>query len=364
MRLSLGALVAVIAAGCAGGVTHTATSRVHVYDDPHLTVVSPAVRDEVEVGDSRVSADYAIDVVSGATWALTVDAVSSATRFSERRHQAGVAAAHALSPETEVSSAYTASVEPDHTVHAPSVGVTRELLDRMVRATARYQLLLESIGRVDADAFSASAQGHRLDLGWTQIATRSVVVTGLATATAYRCSADLGCFASPYRHVSVAGPTGGPVALSERHPDVRFTGAGALRLAWAFTTRSALHAGYRFAHDSWGVAAHTADAAAVAELFASRLLIRAEARGTAQGAAGFYASAYVGDDVSAPAYRTADAELSSLWNARLLLHLEWDWGPVRLVGELGRMWNRYPDFPALPARDAWIGALGIDAVLE
>jgi hypothetical protein len=231
----------------------------------------------------------------------------------------------------------------------------------MVRATARYQLLFESIGRVDAESFSSRALGYRLDVGWTQIVTKSLVVTALATATAYGCGENIGCFASPYRYVGVGGLAGGRVALSERHPDTRFTGAGALRLAWAFSDTSAFHAGYRFSQDSWGVAAHTADAAGVAELLSNRLLVRTEARGTVQGAASFYESSYVGSNAAIPAHRTADAELSSLWNVRLLLHLEWELGAMRLAGELGRMWSQYPDFSALPARPAWIGGMGLDA---
>ncbi|MCC6553306.1 MAG: DUF3570 domain-containing protein [Polyangiaceae bacterium] len=365
MRVSLATVVAMaMTQGCAGSsATHSATSRVHFYDDPRLSVLSPAVRDDMELGDFRLGAGYAVDVVSGATQALTVDAVSSATRFSERRHQAGASVGYAPSPETELSGGYALSSEPDHTVHAPSAGVTWEMLDRMVRASLRYQLLAESIGRVDDLAFSADALGHRLDLGWTQITTRTLVVTLLGSATAYDCDAAIGCFANPYRYVGVGGLSGGRAALGERHPDTRVTGAGALRAAWGFSGASALHAGYRFSMDTWAITAHTGDAAFVTELIRDRLLARAEARATTQTAASFYRARYLGGEGSVPAYRTADSELSPLWNVKLGLHLEWDLGPLRLVGELGRMWNQYPEFPALPSRHAWTGGLGLDAEL-
>lgn len=361
MRLPLAWVAAAMAWGCAGGPAHQATSRVHFYNDERVAVVSPAVRDEVEIRDSRVAVDYAVDVVSGATQALTVDAVSSATRFSERRHQAGVMGAHAFSPETELSGGYTFSVEPDHVVHAPSLGLTRELLERTARASVRYQLVLESIGRVNDPAFAERARGHRVDLGWTQIATKTLVVTALATATAYDCGAAIGCFANPYRFVGIDVGEGARLAFIERHPATRFTGAGALRLSWALGDATALHAGYRFSGDSWGVTAHTADTAFVDEMFARRLLARAEARATVQRAASFYRARYLGDGMTVPAFRTGDSELSALWSVRLQLHLEWAWGPARIVGEFGRMWNEYPDFKALPTRHAWTGGLGIDA---
>ncbi|MCC6999965.1 MAG: DUF3570 domain-containing protein [Deltaproteobacteria bacterium] len=334
----------------------------HLYSDERITVVSPALRDERELRDTTVTAEYGLDVVSGATQALTIDAVSAATRFSERRHQGGLTASKELSPETEVEVGYTVSAEPDHVVHSPSLGVTRELLSRMVRASARYQLLAESIGLTGSHAFSEHALGHRLDLGWTQIFTRSLVVTALATATAYDCSARLGCFANPYRYVGV--DLGGErVALPERAPARRLTGAAALRLSRAFADSSALHAGYRLSGDSWDVQAHTVDLAVVTEQLASRLLVRAEARATLQRGASFYSSHYQSGGDGVPGYRTADAELSQLRNLRLQLHLEWSAGRARFVGELGRMWNSYPDFPTLPTRHAWLGGLGLDLEL-
>jgi hypothetical protein len=229
----------------------------------------------------------------------------------------------------------------------------------MVRLSARYQLQAESIGRVDDTSFSEHALGHRLDLGWTQIATKSLTVTGLVTATAYDCDQGLGCFANPYRYVGVMQPGAGFIALIERHPDSRFTAAGALRVAWAFSNVGAIHAGYRWAGDSWAISAHTFDAALATEL-RERLLVRAEARATVQGEASFYQARYSTDSGVVPSYRTADAELSAMWNFKSQLHVEWAMKPIRFVGEFGRMWNQYPDFPSLPSRHAWIGGAGID----
>lgn len=363
MRLQIALVtLASAVAGCGGAATHKASSRVHFYGDEKLSVISPSIRDELQLHKTRIAADYAVDVVSGATQVLTVDAVSSATSFSERRHQVGLSGAQAVSPGTELTAGYALSAEPDHTVHAPSAALTQEIMDQMARLSARYQLQIESISRVDDASFSEHALGHRLDLGWTQIATKSLSVTGLVTATAYGCDQGLGCFANPYRYVGVAQAGAGTIALIERHPDSRYTAAGALRAAWAFSDVGALHAGYRLAMDSWGISAHTVDTALAAELH-HRLLVRAEARTTLQGAASFYRSHYSAEPGAVPAFRTADAELSELWNFKSQLHLEWSMRPLRFVGEIGRMWSHYPDFPSMPSRHAWIGGIGIDADL-
>jgi hypothetical protein len=254
------------------------------------------------------------------------------------------------------------SAERDHAVHAPSVGVTTELLGQMVRASIRYQLVVESIGRADDPRFAAGALGHRLDLGWTQILGEAAVLKVLATATANDCTANIGCFANPYRYVGVAGSTFGVVALPERHPDRRFTAAGAVRLVWALSDASALHLGYRLSGDSWRIDAHAFDAAFAVEP-TRRWLLRAEARSVVQGAASFYRPTYQGNVDAMPRFRTADAELSSSWNVRLQAHVEWELGRARLVVRVGRQWSRYPDFDSLPSRNAWLGGLGLDLEL-
>jgi len=358
-------MFAVMTLGCGPGMTrtsHRASSRVHVYSDARITAISPAVRDEATHGRTVVTTSYAADVVSGATQVVTVDAISRATPFADRRHQLGLGVTRSLTPERAVSAAYGYSVERDHETHAPSLGYSQELFDRAVRATARYQLVFEDVGRSDDPLYSQRTRSHRLDLGWSQILGKSLVLAVLATATASTCDAVLGCFANPYRYVGVARGVD-LIALSERHPDARATFAGGARLSWALSRAHALHGGYRLAQDSWAVTAHTADAALVSELFGSHLLVRAETRATFQDAASFYESRYGGGPLSAPAYRTADAELSPLRNVRAVLQLEWRIDPFRLVLQLGRMWNRYPAFRSLPARDAWIAGLGVDVEL-
>lgn len=359
MRLPVTLLLSLSAMGCGGVASHKASSCVHVYSDERITAISPAVQDEVQIKGDAVTASYGADIVSGATQVLTVDAVSSATRFSDRRHQLGLAARHAFSPERGVSAAYGYSVERDHIVHAPSLGYSQELLDRAVRATIRYGWSFETVGRADDLAYLQRARGQRLDLGWTQILRKDLVLVFLGTGTLATCESYLGCFANPYRYVGVRRGSD-VLALSERHPASRGTLAGALRLSWALGRSEALHFGYRLSGDSWRVVAHTVDAAFVTELLENRLLFRAETRATMQGDASFYAARYESGPGSFPAYRTADAELSTLWNLRILAQMEWRFDPLRLVLQLGRMWNRYPDFPSLPARTAWVGGLGVD----
>lgn len=360
IRAAALAAIAVVSSACARAeVGHTASARLHVYADPRITVVSPTVRDELEHDDWRGSADYAVDVVSGATTTLTADAVSTATTFADRRHQIGVGATRVLGAERELGVAYAASLEPDHAVHAPAISGGAELLDRMARAMLRYQLVAETLGRVDERAYRGEALGHRLDAGWTQILTRTLVLGVQATGTLTSCDRRAGCFVNPYRHVGVM-VGGAPLALAERHPDRRGTGAAALRVSWAARDDWALHLGYRAAADSWAVRAHGGEAAVATERFTGALLLRLDVRGTVQTAAAFYRARYPAEPLRAPTHRTADPELGALWNVRVQLHAELELGAVRAIAALGRMWNRHD---IAPDRDAWLLSLGLDAPL-
>ncbi|MCC6213332.1 MAG: DUF3570 domain-containing protein [Polyangiaceae bacterium] len=363
MRLPLSALPAALALACGGQATHSPGARVHVYEDPRLTVVTPSVREEIEVDRSRAFADYAVDLVSGATQALTVDAVSAATRFEEARQQLSVGVAHPLTERTEARATYGVSLEGDHLAQAPSFGLAREVGDGMAKVSGRYQVVVERIGRADDPSYEASALGHRIDLAWSAIATRELTWAALATASGHTCDERPGCFANPYRWVGVHGTPGGILAVPETHPGRRLTLAGALRLAWAPTPTSALGGGYRWAGDDWGLVAHTVDASGALESPGLGWLLRADARATLQGAADFQRERYVADATSLPRYRTADAELAALWTVRVQVHLGWRLGWARPALQLGRMWSRYDSFAGPAARDAWLAGAGLDGTL-
>jgi hypothetical protein len=342
---------------CAHGVSHQVASRVLVYQDPRITVISPVAQEEMKIKYSNIRAQVAVDAVSGATQALTIDAVSAATKFTERRVQGSISGLYSPHGKQGFSGGYTMSSERDHKVHAPNLGWQNEILAQMVRISVNYLAMIESIGRVDQPSYEQRALAHRIDGEWTQILSRTWVVSALATATATTCTQELGCVANSYRAIGIE--TGlGRIALPERHPDQRFTGAAALRTIWNVAGKNAIHAGYRFFGDSWRIAAHTVDASWVTGLAANHVLLRTEVRSTVQNAASFYRRRYLATMDGAPAYRTADSELSRLRNLRLALAIEGTWRKWKLFANGGRMWNWYPEYTALPKRHAWLLGVG------
>lgn len=360
--IGLGAILLSVRGFAADGVA----ARVDVYTDEWITAVSPSTRGATSPADGvTVEAKYALDAVSGATQVLTVDAVSAATGFYEVRHEAHAGVQVAPSATWSFGADYQLSAEPDYVTHVAGASASAELLDRHATATLAYHVGFESAGRT-TDAFRERTTSHALDASWQHVLDRRTTLTALATGQVARCGPVFGCAASPYRYVAV-GQGGAPLfAVPERHPDLRARGAGALRIARHLGGGRALHAGYRFAGDSWAVIGHTADAALAQSFGGDAVVLRLDGRFTWQGAASFYRDTYA-TAPDAPRWRTADRELSGLWDAMAGARAEWAAtgpGPIwrtRLNMRVARLWYRYPAFSELPERNAWLLGGGLDA---
>src|SRR5690606_12245969 len=89
VRLPLTLLL--VADALAGG---TLATRLDVFDDGDVRAWMPALAASWTGARTTLGARLGVDAVSGATPILTVDAVSSATTFSDVRKQAGVSVDH------------------------------------------------------------------------------------------------------------------------------------------------------------------------------------------------------------------------------------------------------------------------------
>lgn len=363
LQLTIGALLlSTLSPGDAAPVAESG-ARFDTYADDWITVYSPAARTRAELTDGlEVDARYAMDALSGATQVLLVDGTTSATRFSEERHEGRVEARYRPDPLWSVAADYAVSVEPDDLTHRFGAEAVAEVLDRMATLTLSWHTSLRTMGRTDDPTLAEDTLTHALDLGWSQLLGRRTRLGLRATGEIDTCDPGHGCQASPYRFVALLGSTGVRMVVSERHPDERLRGALGARLVQGLGGGLALHGGYRFYADSWHVIAHTADAAAVKTFLAERLALTAEGRFTWQTAASFYRDDYPLD--ASPARRTADRELAGVTDGLVGLRFEASWpdlGPLwrlTLNARASRHWYRYRDFTELPRRDAWLLGLG------
>lgn len=351
----------------AGGVEVEGSARVDRYADDRIEVVSPAARLRV-ILDERFAVEgrYAVDALSGATPVITADAVSRATPFDETRHEADVGLEWRPEPTTTYSGGYAISAEPDYLTHRLRAGGAFEVLDRLAVVSAGVALGLERMGRTDVPDFEAPAQSYTVDLAWQHILARRTSATLALTGQAHDCDARVGCQANPYRYVAVVGEAGEiQAALPERHPDSRLRGSGRLSVAQGLGGGFALHGGYRLYADSWAMVAHTFDLGLAADLWAQRISLRLEGRGTEQGGASFHRSTYAADlpsepgTGSVPRWRSADRELGALRALGAGGRAEVTLVGVRLNVRVMRLWYHYLEGAIEPTRDAWLVGAGL-----
>lgn len=370
MRLQLIVAAAVLWAA----PTHAqqgAEARVDSYDDGWITVISPRIDGRVTVNETvEVSGGYDVDILSGAT-PVSVDAVSSATRFEEVRHAADFGGTFGLGDSSwSLSSRYQVSIEPDFVTHAVSLGATGDLLQKMATLGLTYRIWSEQLGSVHDERLTERSLGQSLDVSWTHVLGRTTTITGTLSGELRLCPDSLGCMVSPYRYVPVHDRgVGTLLSVAERHPDTRIRGAASLRLAQYLGAGVALHLDYRFYGDSWRVNGHTGALALAWGGFAERLIVKLEGRGSWQSAATFWSEHYASlpDQVTAPEYRTGDRELSGLWNVMAVLRVRASLlsvGPLARLGlnlRVGHAWYRYPNYDPLPELGAWIAGGGVHA---
>ncbi len=368
MRLQLiAATLATLSLASPTWAQSTTTNRVDVYSDGDITVISPSTRTSVSIGDKmRVEGGYAVDIVSGATRVVSTDLVSSATTFDEVRHQPDLLLTVLPSDRWTVGFALAAGLESDYTTVTFGPSMSVELFGKMSTLSVSYMVAHESWGLSSGEPVEDRARGHTLNVGWTQLLSRTRVLTIQLTGMFADCGDVLGCQANPYRFVPL-GTNQTLATVRERHPGTRYRGAARVQLAQVLTRGLALQAGYRFYGDSWEILGHTADLALAATLLDDRLLLRASGRFVWQGAASFFAERYpmtvaLGE---VPRYRTADQELSSLYGGMVSLRVAWSFlalGPLlrlEIGARVAHHWYQYPEFDARPERNAWIVGGGL-----
>jgi hypothetical protein len=378
LLLTRGVVTALAGAALLGGAKslaeERAATRVDVYVDEMIQVVSPAVEGSFDIGSNvRMTGTYSVDVVSGATRTQTVDVVSSATTFSERRHQVNLSATENRHADRSITAAWTLSSESDYTSNTGSVGFTKDILQRMGTVSGIYRLGRDRFGMATGESIEGSATNQALKLGWSHILGRRTKGSVTLEGDYSFCAEALGCQSSPYRYVPVVdiamdgqGTTHSLMSLRERHPNTRLRCAGSLHLSRALGSDLAVHANYRYYADTWQVQGHTSSMTLAKSLLEERVVLRASARGGWQSPASFYRDNYV-EDTLLPEYRSADSELAGVTSAMLRGRMERNWSTVgqllnfSLSLRVARFWYRYHELTELPERRAWLVGGGANA---
>ncbi len=362
-------MLAMVATGTAAAGETVVQTRADVYTDEWIDVVLYGLDASHEGEKLSIDAGYSVDVLSGATQVFTTDSITSATTFSESRHQLNLSTSYAPSEVMLGGIFYVGSTEPDFNSNALGTNGTVELFDRMSTLSLSYGVSLDNLGTVhDPDSWERSTT-HQINASWIQIVTRSTAATVLLTGSSSQCGEILGCLANPYRSVPIAGDNGIIQVIPEHNPEELQRAAAALRISQAFGPSSAIHAGYRFYADTWQVTGHTIDGTFAQSLVDDSTILHLLSRYSSQAEASFYRDNYSTNPEASiiPTYRTVDRELSGLSSTQIGGRVEYKFDTLKSLSglsvnaRLSRIWYRYPNYTELPERNAWFGGGGISA---
>jgi hypothetical protein len=182
------------------------------------------------------------------------------------------------------------------------VGISRSLAEDNTVVGASINQILDWFDRFDlvGDRHGRAARSTtNVNLDVTQVLSS----TTIANVT-YGATAQLGTMGNTWSSVALADGTRG----DERLPTRRLRHAAAARVAQWLPWQGALTASYRAYFDSWGIGAHSSEAALTQRLLPG-LTVRANYRFHWQSSPGFFTTAA---DPAAPGYRTSDSDLDHL----------------------------------------------------
>jgi len=320
-----------------------------LYEENHkeakgLTVVHPQLSLGTDIGEHfSLDLGYAADIVTGATASVySVDAVSTATPFSDVRHEAQLGLG-LKGRRSTLGVSVIAGFERDYTsltiggggsIDLPGKNTTIALsyahnMDSVCDKANTEATVLERRPLVGADPCKKSfifGKDTRdpatmlLQTTWRDLDIDTVqftVTQNLAPTMNLQMSAFgsvlKGMQSNPYRRVRV-----GPNEAQEHVPDVRARLAVSARINKFLTKlHAAAHFDGRFYSDTWGINAGTLELG-YSQYVGSSLLVKVHARIHQQSAATFFKDAFFYQTgSSAGEYFTGDRELSPVRNVVL-----------------------------------------------
>jgi hypothetical protein len=309
-----------------------------------LTVIHPQFDLGVDAGEHfTFDIGYAADIVTGATATVyTVDAVSTATTFSDLRHQATLGMG-LKGRRSQLGIVGGFGIERDYiSVTAGGVG-SIDLPGKNTNLALAYTHNFEQVCDKDNGELSILAREaltgadpcdktfvvgkdhdnmtsgvpettwRDLSIDTAQATVTQNVTPTLNLQTSLYGQVLQGFQSNPYRRVRV-----GPNEPQEHIPDVRARMAISGRVnKYIPVLRAAAHFDGRFYSDTWGVNGGTIELA-YSQYAGSSLLLRVRARVHQQTAARFFKDAFFYEtESSAGAYFTGDRELAPVRNILL-----------------------------------------------
>lgn len=342
-------------------------AKTEVYhDSDNTTVVRPSFRIVRNLGPVDLGAAYSVDAITTAS--IDVMTQATAAEFSDRRQEVSLSLDRNLFG-SKYGASYTHSTETDYRSDAIAAHFSRDLFERNTTLSGRIGYVRDSVFRILDPRFEEDLTGWGYMAGISQVVSPTLIVQA-----SYEGAYLSGFQQSPYRFVRFGrfgfrfdgrlpvfeGVTG---TRREEHPEDRLRHTFSTKAAWYLGHEMALHPGYQFYFDDWGIVSHEASLQLLRE-FGSHVIGRVGYRYFRQGAADFYEGQYV----LAPSrykYVSADKRLGPVEGHLVGLRVEYGIDApsadlVRLGVDAKIDWNfnRYLDYLFLEDRSALIGQFG------
>lgn len=229
----------------------------HRYDGGGVTIDGPSVLVRKKMAEKySISANYYLDMVTSAS--IDVE-VSGASEYKEQRDQYSVGFDY-LRGKTTYSLSYTNSEENDYEAQTTSFGISQDLFGDLTTISMGFSRGSDTVRRRDPTTdridplFEEPVDRWSYRVGVSQILTRTLIMSlGLEVIT------DEGYLNNPYRSYRFLNPADPRLfALdTEIYPRTRTSNAVALNARQFLPWRAAVHGGYRFFKDTWGIRADT-----------------------------------------------------------------------------------------------------------
>lgn len=222
----------------------------HSYDGGGAEISGPSLLVRKKFGEHvSTTFNHYIDNVSSAS----IDVVTTASPYTEKREENSLSLDY-LNEKTLMSLGYTQSDESDFEASTFSMNISQDFFGDLTTLSMGYAQG-DNIVRNNTDpGFVKDVITRNYRVSLSQVITKSFLM-----AFAMETMSDEGYLNNPYRSVRFLdnSVTRGYTYQSEVYPNTRTSNAFAIRGRYFLPHRAALHGGYRYFTDTWGINAIT-----------------------------------------------------------------------------------------------------------
>ncbi len=286
----------------------------HSYDGGGAEISGPSVLVRKKFSES-FSASYNnyVDNVTSAS----IDVITRASPYTETREENSLSFDY-LHEKTIMSVGFTNSQENDFDASTFSMNISQDMFGDLTTVSMGYAEGDNTVGRNGDDSFSEDVDVRNYRLSLSQVMTKDLLM-----AFTIEAITDEGYLNNPYRSVRYVDSSAalGYSYQSEVYPNTRTSNAMAVRARYYLPHRAALHGGYRFFSDSWGIDANTFELGYTWP-FNDEWILEFNYRFYDQGNADFYSDLF--PFVNAQNFLARDKELSSFTSHTLGFGGNWE----------------------------------------